>query len=311
MRKLIKDWGGIITAFTLLILVRIFLPLPFTIEILIFAIYTMGLNFLLGRLGFISFGQPAYLAAGAYSTAIYLFYFGSNPYIGFLVGILGGLIFVRLRSDYFALVNLALSVIFFFILQKALKNITHGDNGLWYLTKMSSTPFLDLGKPNDFFIFTFFITLLIWILFKYIDRTIFGASCLATKTNEDKLKFLGYSNFKIRWFSFSLANTVTATAGSLYAIYFGFISPSVTEPARAADVVVVTLLGGLGTLYGPLVGSFVYTGLKDLVSGIITHWELVIGILLVVIMLAGEKGIWGTIQPLLKKVQLRITGKEA
>src|SRR5471032_1263342 len=98
--------------------VRVFLPLPFANEIIIFSIYTMGCNFLLGRVGYISFGQPAYLAVGAYATAFYLYYFGTNAYIGILIGVMAGIVvslaiglfFVRLRGDYFALVNLALAV---------------------------------------------------------------------------------------------------------------------------------------------------------------------------------------------------------
>ena len=82
MVKLFKWSWGLLLTFFLLALVRVFLPLPFAIEILIFSTYTMGCNFLLGRVGFISFGQPAYLAVGAYGTAFYLYYFGTNPLIG-------------------------------------------------------------------------------------------------------------------------------------------------------------------------------------------------------------------------------------
>jgi branched-chain amino acid transport system permease protein len=89
-------------------------------------------------------------------------------------------------------------------------------------------------------------------------------------------------------------------AGSLYAVYFGFVSPELTSPARTADPVVVTILGGVGTLYGPIVGAIAYTGMKDLISGFIANWELFIGLLLVFIMLAGEKGIWSTLEPILK-----------
>ncbi|HSC71386.1 MAG TPA: hypothetical protein VLH58_08540, partial [Candidatus Methylomirabilis sp.] len=95
-----------------------------------------------------------------------------------------------------------------------------------------------------------------------------------------------------------------ALAGSLYAVYFGFVSPEITSPARAADPVVVTILGGVGTLYGPIVGAIAYTGMKDWISGFIGNWELVIGFLLVFIMLAGEKGIWGTLEPMLSKTLL-------
>ena len=313
MMNAFRWWRGILLAFLLLGVVRVLLPLPFANEILIFSIYTMGCNFLLGRVGFISFGQPAYLAVGAYGTAFYLFYFGRNPYLGILVGLLAGLVvclvigpfFVRLRSDYFALVNLALAVIVYYLMQKVLAGITHGDNGLWFLTNITSTPLLDLGKPNHFFIFALLVALAVWAFYKYLDDSIYGACCLATKINEDKLEFLGYSNFSVRLLAFVIANTTTALAGALYAVYLGFVSPEITSPSRAADPVVVTILGGTGTLYGPIVGAFAYTGMKDVISKLIGNWELFIGFLLVFIMLAGEKGIWGTLQPRLEKLFFR------
>ena len=311
--NMFRWWWGILLAFSLLAVLRVFLPLPFSNEIIIFSIYTMGCSFLLGRVGFISFGQPAYLATGAYATAFYLFYFGTNPYIGILIGILAGLVmslivgpfFVRLRSDYFALVNLALAVIFFYMLQKVLVGITKGDNGLWFLTNIASTPVLDLSRQNHFFIFAFLVAMAVWAFYKYLNDTVYGACCLASKINEDKVKFLGYSNFKIRLTAFVIANTTTALAGSMYAVYLGFVSPEMTSSHRAADPVVVTILGGVGTLYGPIVGAIAYTGMKDLISGLIGNWELFIGFLLVFIMLAGEKGIWGSLEPLLKKVLFR------
>ncbi|HSN42041.1 MAG TPA: branched-chain amino acid ABC transporter permease [Burkholderiales bacterium] len=313
MMNALRWWWGILLAFSLLAASRVFLPLAFVNEVVIFSIYTLGCSFLLGRVGFISFGQPAYLAVGAYATAFYLFYFGANPYVGILVGIFAGLLvsvivgplFVRLRSDYFALVNLALAVIVFYLMQKVLADITKGDNGLWFLTNIASTPVLDLSRPDHFFIFGFLVALGIWAFYKYLDDSVYGACCLATKVNEDKLKFLGYSNYNIRLLAFVIANTTTALAGSMYAVYLGFVSPEITSPARAADPVVVTILGGVGTLYGPIVGAFAYTGMKDVISNLIGNWELFIGFLLVFIMLAGEKGIWGTLQPRLEKLFFR------
>jgi branched-chain amino acid transport system permease protein len=310
MANAFRWWWGLLLAFSLLGVARAFVPLPFIIEVIIFSIYTMGCNFLLGRVGFISFGQPAYLAAGAYGTAFYLFYFGTNPYVGILVGIASGLavagivgpLFVRLRSDYFALVNLALAVILYYLFQKVMANITRGDNGLWFLTRMTSTPVLDISTPGQFFVFAFLVALAVWALYKYLDDSIFGACCLATKLNEDKLEFLGYSNFRVRLLAFLIANTTTALAGAMYAVYLGFVSPEITSPHRAPDPVVVTILGGTGTLYGPIVGAVAYTGMKDVISKLIGNWELFIGFLLVFIMLAGEKGIWGTLQPRLERL---------
>lgn len=306
-------WSGLLVAFGLLAVLRILLPLPFANEIMIFSIYAMGCNFLLGRVGFISFGQPAYLAVGAYAAGFYLFYFGTNAYVaialavivGLLFSLLVGLLFVRLRSDYFALVNLALAVILFFMAQKVFAGVTHGDDGLWFLSNLASTPVLDLSRPDDFFVFALLTGFAVWAFYKYLDGTIFGACCLAAKINEDKLIFLGYSNFQVRLAAFVIANTTTALAGAMYAVYLGFVSPEITSPARAADPIIVTILGGVGTLYGPIVGSVVYTGLKDLVSSTFGNWELIIGAVLIVVMLAGEKGIWGSLEPLLRRISRR------
>lgn len=314
---MLRWWSGILAAFLVVALLRVFMSLPFATEVVIFSIYVMGCNFLLGRVGFISFGQPAYLAVGAYATAFYLFYAGTNPYLGILAGLLAGVavallvgpLFVRLRSDYFALVNLALAVIMYYLMEKVLAKFTHGDNGLWFLTRMTATPVVNLTTPAGFFVFAFVVALVLWAFYKYLDETIYGACCLATKINEDKVRFLGYSNFAIRWLAFVIANTTTALAGSLYAVYFGFVSPEITGPHRAADPVVVTILGGVGTLYGPIIGTIVYTGMKDVLSRIIVNWEFFVGFLLVFIMLAGEQGLWGTLEALLRRV--RRSGRRA
>src|SRR5688572_11917227 len=281
-RGVLRWWRGLVIAFSLLALMRFVLPLPFANEVVIFSIYTIGCSFLLGRVGFISFGQPAYLAVGAYGTGFYLFYFGTNPLVGLAVGVLAGFVvaaivgplFVRLRSDYFALVNLALAVIVFYLMQKVLADITKGDNGLWFLTNIASTPVIDLARPEGFFVFSLLVGFLVWALYKYIDDSVFGAACLASKVNEDKVQFLGYSNFRIRLAAFVIANTTTALAGAMYAVYLGFVSPEITSPARAADPVVVTILGGTGSIYGPIVGTIAYTGLKDAISKLVGNWEL-------------------------------------
>lgn len=303
-------WRGIVLMTALLCGLSLLLPLPFMNEVVIFTIYVVGCNFLIGRLGYISFGQPAYLAIGAYCTAFYLFYFGSNPLVGILIGTFAGLIasvligpfFVRLRSDYFAMVNLALAVVLFYLTQKVLVSITQGDNGLWFMTNMTSTPVLDLTIPRQFLIFGIIVTFFVFAFYKYLDGTIYGACCLATKLNEDKLQFIGYSNFSIRLLGFVIANTTTALAGAMYAVYLGFVSPEMGGPSRAADPIIVTLLGGVGTLFGPVVGAIAYTGMKDVISNLIGNWELFIGFLLVFIMLVAEKGIWGTLEPILTRI---------
>ena len=156
MTKAFRWWWGLLLAFALLAVARVFLPLPFVNEVVIFSIYTMGCSFLLGTRR-IHIVRTAGVPGGwRLRHRVLLFYFGANPYIGILLGVLSGLVvsfivgplFVRLRSDYFALVNLALAVIVFYLMQKVLADITNGDNGLWFLTNIASTPVLDLGQAE-------------------------------------------------------------------------------------------------------------------------------------------------------------------
>ncbi|BER92563.1 branched-chain amino acid ABC transporter permease [Atrimonas thermophila] len=300
MIKILKSWVAIFVVFGVLYLLKYFLPQSFIIEVVIGSVYVMGCSFLIGRMGLVSFGQPAYLAFGAYGTAFYLYYLGTNPYLGVLAGIFMGLaisavmgaFLVRLSSSYFTLSNLAFCAISFFLFQKLLVNYTHGDNGLWFLGRMDSTPVLDLSTTKGVFIFSFLVAIGIWILFDYLmNRSVFGAACLAVKTNEEKLRFLGYNTFKVKWLGFVIANTTTAMAGALYAIYLGFVSAEISDVSRAIEPVAMSMLGGAGTLFGPIAGIFILTGLKDIASQVISYWELMVGLLLVAIMLGGEKGV--------------------
>ena len=317
--RAVRWWSGPVAAFALLALLRAVLPLPFANEIVLFSIYAIGCNFLLGHVGLLSFGQPAYLAVGAYGTALYLYYVGANPYIGILVGVAAGIavaipvgaLFVRLRRDYFALINLALAVIIFYLMQDVFATVTHGDDGLLFMNNLADTPVLDLTRPGQFFVFALLVGFAVWVFYKYLDDSVFGACCLATRINEDKLRFLGYNNFGIRLVAFVIANTTTALSGAMFAVYLGFVSPELGGPSRAAEPVVVTILGGVGSLYGPIVGAVAYIGVKDLLSKAFANWELLVGILLVVVMLGGEKGIWGSLELLLARVRLGAGRKKA
>ena len=100
-----------------------------------------------------------------------------------------------------------------------------------------------------------------------------------------------------------------ALAGSLYAINYGFVNPSITEPARAAEVLVATLLGGPGSVYGPFFGTLAFLGIKDFVSNIMTRWELAVGVLTIIVCFYFEGGVWGTIQTIGSKIRGRF-GKQ-
>ena len=311
MGRMIKaSYGPLILVFFIL-MARYTFPnkMTFIIELAIFSIYVMGNNILYGYLGMVSFGQPFYLGVGAYATAIYLAHLGTNPLIGMLCALAAGLAmglilgpaFIRLRGDYFALINAATCAIGMFTIEKLLLPITRGDDGLWYRSRMSQLPFLDIRLPENFFIFALAIFLLILILYNFMDKSTLGVSFRAIKANENKMKFLGYDTFKIRWIGFSMASIMSALAGSLYAINFGFVNPSLADPHRAAEVLVATLIGGAGTVFGPFFGTFAFLGIKDLVSRYIAHWELAGGILTLLGLFRFSKGIWGNTEVILNE----------
>ncbi len=311
MNKPLRKIGGPVLLVGALIMARIFFPtkMNFLTEISIFTIYVMGCNVLYGYLGMVSFGQPFYLGIGAYSSALYLAYLGSNPLISIVLGILAGLVigivlgpfFVRLRGDYFALVNAAICAIGLFVFEKLLLPITRGDDGLWYRSKMAATPFLDIRLPANFFFFVMIVLGLILILFALMDQSVLGISFRAVKVNERKMRFLGYSAFRIKWIGFTLASMLSGLAGALYAVNFGFVNPYLGTPHRAAEVLVATLIGGAGTVYGPFFGSFAFIGIRDVVSRYISRWEFFVGILTLIVLFKFGKGIWGNLDLLIRE----------
>ena len=318
MNQLFKFVRGPFVLIILVVIARYLFPskMTFLFEISTFAIYIMANDILYGYMGMVSFGQPFYLGVGAYSAALYLAHVGHNPLIAMALAILGGLVtgallgpaFIRLRGDYYALINAALCAMGLFMVEKVMLPITRGDDGLWYRSRMHETPFLDLRHPNDVFWFTMIILLIVLILYTWLDRSTLGACFRAIKVNESKMKFLGYDTFKIRWIGYTLMCVMAALAGSLYAINYGFVNPSISEPARAAEVLVATLLGGPGSVYGPFFGTVAFLGLKDLVSAFITRWELGVGIFTIIVCFYFKGGVWGTIQIIGAKIKAKKGG---
>jgi branched-chain amino acid transport system permease protein len=311
MRSSTRVLGGPLLLVAALIVARFLFPtkMNFITEISIFSIYVMGCNTLYGYLGMVSFGQPFYLSIGAYAAAIYLAYLGGNPLVsvalgigmGFMVGVVLGPSFVRLRGDYFALVNAAICAIGLFVFEKLLIPITRGDDGLWYRAKMVATPGLDLRQPASFFFFVMAVLAAVLILYRWVDQSVLGVSFRAIKVNERKMRFLGYSAFKIKWIGFILASMLSSLAGALYAVNFGFVNPNLGTPHRAAEVLVATLIGGAGTVYGPFFGSFAFIGIRDVVSKYISRWEFFVGIMTLIVLFKFGRGIWGNIDLFLRE----------
>ncbi len=306
MNKLLDYVRGPFVLIILIVIARFLFPskMTFLLEITIFSIYIMANDILYGYMGMVSFGQPFYLGVGAYAAAIYLAHIGHNPLVAILMAILMGLVtgaifgppFIRLRGDYYALINAATCGMGLFLVEKILISVTNGDDGLMYRARMHATPFLDLRKPGEFFWFSMIIFFVILILYIWLDRSTIGASFRAIKVNESKMKFLGYDTFKIRWIGYTMMTVLAALAGALFAVNYAFVNPNMAAPDRAAEVLVATLLGGPGSIYGPFFGTAAFIGLRDLVSTFVSRWELAMGILTIIVCFKFKGGVWGTIQ---------------
>lgn len=278
--------------------------ITFFTEISIYTIYVMGNNILMGYMGYISFGQPFYLSCGAYAAAIYFAYFGGNVFVAIFVALLLGIILsailgpslMRLRGSYFTLINAALCAIGVFMFERLLIDITNGNDGLWYRVKMAKTPFLDIRLPQNYFFFILVVLLIAFYIYRRMDKSALGAVFRAVNSNPRKLRFLGYSVFGVRWLGYTLAVVFSTVAGSLYAINFGFVNPSLGENTRAIEVLLATLIGGIGTVYGPFFGALGFLGMKDFVSNWLFRWEFVVGVMTLIVLFKFNRGVWGLIQ---------------
>ncbi len=301
-----------------LLLIKFILPgnKSFFLQVIMYTIYIMGNNLLMGYMGYVSFGQPLYLSLGGYAAGLYLTHVGTNPLFALLLSILAGLciglimgpVLIRLRGSYFTLVNAAFCAIGVFTFETLLIDITNGNNGLLFRSRMAAgIPFLDIRRPDNFYIFALVVLLVLLLLYRRMDRSNLGAMFRATQVNERRMKFLGYNTFKIRWLGFVLAAILSTIAGGLFALNNAMVNPSLGENTRAAEVIVATLLGGSGTVYGPFFGALTFLGIKEIISLFIKRWELLVGILTLLIMFGFQKGVAGFLIDLFKKLKLRWT----
>ena len=291
-----------------LILFRIIFPnkMTFLIEVSIYTIYVMGNNILMGYLGYTSFGQPFYMSCGAYAAAIYLAYINGNIFAAIIVAMLAGLLislvlgpaFMRLKGSYFTLINASMCAIGVFIFERLLIDITHGNDGLWYRTNMNATPLIDIRFPENFFVFVMLVLLLAHYVYLKINKSSLGSVLLAVKSNPRKMKAIGYNIFKIRCMGYSISVVMSALSGALFAINFGFVNPDLGANTRAIEVLLATIIGGIGTVYGPFLGAIGFIGLKDVVSIWFSRWELIVGIITIFVLFKFNRGIWGGLEGL-------------
>jgi branched-chain amino acid transport system permease protein len=307
-----RRYAATVIIWALLLTVPAWLPLfggytALAGRILVFALAAMGFNLLLGFTGVMSFGHAAYFGLGAYGCGLFLKYVMASTWLGILAGMLlggvagtlFGLLLVRRRGVYFAMVTIAFGQVCFYIAYKW-DDFTGGYDGLRGFARVP----LDFGAfkidiLNNSTAFYFFILAIFGAaaaLQALLLRSPFGRTLLAIRENERRARFLGIPIERHIWLSFSISCFFTALAGSLYALLNNFADPLGLNYIMSGNIVMITVMGGMRAFWGPLVGAVLFVALQDYVSSMTTNWMFFVGLTFVLVVLFFPRGLMGMLQ---------------
>ena len=288
----------------------------FVMKLLCFALFACTFNLLLGYTGLLSFGHAAFFGGAAYVTGYIVKNSGLTPELGVLAGtvfagllglVIGGLA-IRRQGIYFAMVTLALAQIVYFIAIKA--PFTGGEDGLQDIPRGHLFGLVDLGQTCQlggkslelnlyYFIFALFC-LGFWIIYRTINSP-FGQVLKAIRENEQRAISLGYRVDKFKLMAFVISAALAGMAGSMKALVFQLASLTDVNWHTSGEVVLMTLLGGVGTALGPMVGAFTVVTLHCELSSAGSWVTVIIGVTFVICVLAFRRGIVGELGRLLKR----------
>jgi branched-chain amino acid transport system permease protein len=274
-------------------------------RVLVFGLAAMGLNMLLGFTGVLSFGHAAYFGLGAYGAGLTLRYLvHSTPLamlagtlFGGLAGTLFGLLIVRRRGVYFAMCTIAFGQLWYY-LAYSWNDFTGGFDGLrdFHREAIGIGPFILDIEHNEiqFYYFLLAIFAVAVTLMGLVLNSPFGRTLLAIRENERRARFLGIPVERHIWLSFSISCFFTALAGTLYALLNNFADPLALHYSLSGYFVVMTVIGGMRTFWGPLVGAAVFVMLQDYISSMTVNWMSFIGAIFILVVLFFPRGLLGT-----------------
>ncbi|HTO82170.1 MAG TPA: branched-chain amino acid ABC transporter permease [Methylomirabilota bacterium] len=276
-------------------------------RIIVAGLAAMALNFLLGYTGVLSFGHAAYFGLGAYGVGMTLRYLVPSTGLGMLVGILVGTVaaaligplIARLRGVYFAMVTIAFGQVFYFIAFRW-NSVTGGDDGLtgWRRLPIDfGIGTLDIaGNDKAFYYFALAIFALCVGAMALLLRSPFGRTLLAIRENERRARFLGIPVDRHIWMSWVISCFFVSVAGTLYALINNFVDPRALRWDQSGNFVIMAVLGGMRSFWGPLIGAAIFVALQDYVSSETENWMSFIGLFFVLVVLFFPRGILGMIR---------------
>jgi branched-chain amino acid transport system permease protein len=260
-------------------------------------LFALSLNLLVGYAGLVSLGHAGYLGLAAYSFGWLMTHLGWGHLAAAVAALavttvmagIFGLIALRAAGISFLMITLALGQILWGLAYRW-SSVTGGDNGISGLTRPS--PFgIDLGNPNNFYYFTLVVFLLVWAAIANWVRSPYGASIRGTKDQPRRMSALGYNVWLIRWTTFIVSGFLGGVAGLMYVYYNQFISPHSLSLANSAEMLLMVIAGGAGTLSGPVVGAALVVLLKNVASAYIDRWIMLLGLVFIFIVMFVPGGI--------------------
>jgi ABC-type branched-subunit amino acid transport system permease subunit len=279
-------------------------PRALIAEIFIFAIFAMSLDLLLGFTGLMSLGHAAFFGLGAYAVAVLGTQFGINAWLGVAAGIavagcgaaLIGFFCVRTGGIPFLMLTLAFSQLVFSVALKW-RDVTGGSDGIAIAERPSFFGYDLSHSLVMYFMALSFFSLTYWGLRRLLNAPL-GHAFVGIRENEQRMMAIGYPTRAYKLLSFTIAGAIAGLAGGLYAIFNGFISADAVYWTASGDILIMTMLGGAGTLIGPALGAATVLLMKNVVSSYSDHWLAIIGITFICCVMFFPGGLWGSLQKL-------------
>ena len=286
-------------------------------QVLIAALFALSLNLLVGYAGLTSLGHAGYLGLSGYLSSWLVLnmqwsLFGAGAAALALTTVMAalfGLVALRATGLSFLMITLAFGQILWGIAYRW-ASVTGGDNGLSGLARPA--PFgLDLGQASAFYYFTLAVFLLVWGLIAVWVRSPFGASICGTRDQPRRMSALGYNVWLIRWITYIVSGFFGAVAGLMYVYYHQFISPHSLSLANSAEMLLMVIAGGPGTLIGPVVGAALVVLLKNVASAWIDRWIMLLGFVFIFIVMFVPGGLVPGARRLLQRLRRQPAGAGA
>ncbi|MGC1777367.1 MAG: branched-chain amino acid ABC transporter permease [Xanthobacteraceae bacterium] len=272
-------------------------------RIMIFAIAAVSLDLILGFGGMVSFGHAAYLGIGSYAVGILAYYNIDNGFLQFgaaivasaLIALFIGWVSLRTSGVYFIMITLAFGQMIYFLGESI--NQFGGDNGLNIERHSRFAAVLNLDKPTTLYYFVFaWLALCLGFGWRLVESR-FGMVIRGAKSNETRMVALGFRTFRYKLVAFVISGAMAGVAGALLANLTLFLSPNIMHWTRSGEIMMMVILGGMGTLIGPVLGAIAYLVLENVLSGFTEHWQAILGPFLVLVVLFSKSGLLGAVAP--------------